>query len=165
MTTTGDADQQRPPPERVYTLEELKRYDGNGGEETILVGLNGKVYDVTAGKNFYGTGGPYAVFAGRDATIGLATFNMAKMKRETNVELVLSEKHQRNVRHWEKLFGEKYKLVGTFEKPPPPPPPPTEDPKDTQTSKTKLVKTVSQIFEPPEEEIMKKKKSKLCSLL
>lgn len=56
MTTTGDADQQRPPPERVYTLEELKRYDGNGGEETILVGLNGKVYDVTAGKNFYGTG-------------------------------------------------------------------------------------------------------------
>ena len=49
-------------------------------------------------------GGPYEVFAGRDATIGLATFNMAKMKKETNGELNLSEKHQRNVAHWEKLF-------------------------------------------------------------
>ena len=48
------------------------------------------------------------MFAGRDATIGLATFNMAKMKKETSGESILSEKHQRNVRHWEKLFGGRF---------------------------------------------------------
>ncbi|KAK2172090.1 hypothetical protein NP493_994g02028 [Ridgeia piscesae] len=167
-TSAGDAPEVvLIPPSRQYTLEELKQNDGTGPDGTILVGLNGKVYDVTAGKNFYGSGGPYAVFAGRDATIGLATFNMAKMKKETSGESVLSEKHQRNVRHWEKLFGEKYKLVGTLKKPPPPPPSTSEPKKAKPPAKTeepKQSRTSSKVFEPAEE-IMRKKKSKLCILL
>ena len=55
-TTSAVTDEQRPPPDRVFTLEELKQYDGSGEDGTILVGLNGKVYDVTTGKNFYGKG-------------------------------------------------------------------------------------------------------------
>ena len=56
-TSAGDAPEvELIPPSRQYTLEELKQNDGTGPDGTILVGLNGKVYDVTAGKNFYGSG-------------------------------------------------------------------------------------------------------------
>lgn len=48
---------------------------GSGGADPskrILLAIEGEVYDVTRGKNFYGPGGPYAIFAGRDASIGMA---------------------------------------------------------------------------------------------
>jgi len=58
------------------TLEQLKIYDGESEESggRICVAVNGKVFDVTKGKRFYGSGGPYCGFAGRDASRGLATF-------------------------------------------------------------------------------------------
>lgn len=41
---------------RDFTVEELLPYDGNGPEGRILVAVNGKVFDVTAGKQYYGPG-------------------------------------------------------------------------------------------------------------
>lgn len=41
---------------RDFTVEELKKYDGTGEEGRILVAVNGKVFDVTKGKRFYGSG-------------------------------------------------------------------------------------------------------------
>lgn len=50
----------------LYTLEELAQYDGvvNKGSP-ILIGVDGTVFDMTIGKDFYGPGGPYEAFAGR----------------------------------------------------------------------------------------------------
>ena len=53
-----------PPPEprlkpmkkRDFRLEELKQYAGQGEEGRVLVAVNGKVFDVTRGKKFYGPG-------------------------------------------------------------------------------------------------------------
>lgn len=41
-------------------------------EGKVYLAVKGKVHDVTAGRNFYGPGGAYENFAGRDATRGLA---------------------------------------------------------------------------------------------
>lgn len=38
-----------------FSVEELKKYNGIQ-EERILLAVNGKVYDVSAGKEFYGKG-------------------------------------------------------------------------------------------------------------
>jgi membrane-associated progesterone receptor component len=54
-----------------YDPHELSKYDGQQ-EKKILMGIRGRVYDVSAGANFYGPGGPYGNFAGRDASRGLS---------------------------------------------------------------------------------------------
>ena len=41
---------------RDFTVEQLKPFDGRGPDGRILVGVNGKVFDVTRGKRFYGPG-------------------------------------------------------------------------------------------------------------
>ena len=53
-----------PPPEpelprmkkRDFTLEQLREYDGRGRDGRLLMSVNGKVFDVTRGKRFYGPG-------------------------------------------------------------------------------------------------------------
>jgi membrane-associated progesterone receptor component len=39
-----------------FTVEDLRKYDGTGPDGRILVAVNGKVFDVTKGKRFYGPG-------------------------------------------------------------------------------------------------------------
>jgi len=48
---------------RDFTLEELSKYREG---DRIYLALGGKVYDVTKSAMFYGPGGAYHVFAGRD---------------------------------------------------------------------------------------------------
>lgn len=43
-------------PKRDYTPQELLPFDGTGPEGRILIAINGKVFDVTRGKGFYGPG-------------------------------------------------------------------------------------------------------------
>ena len=39
-----------------FTLEQLREYDGKGSDGRVLIAVNGKVFDVTRGKRFYGPG-------------------------------------------------------------------------------------------------------------
>ena len=62
--------------------------EGEDGENRILIAVNHNVIDVTRGRHLYGPGGPYDLYAGRDASRGLATFSVdANVVRETYDDL------------------------------------------------------------------------------
>lgn len=101
-----------------FTVAELRKFDGTQPDGRVLVAVNGTVYDVTKGKRFYGPGGPYAAFGGRDASRGLATFSVTSNEKDEYDDLSdLSPMEMESVREWEMQFKEKYVLVGRLLKP------------------------------------------------
>ena len=52
---------------------ELRAFDGSDPKLPIYVALNGSIYDVSVSPHFYGPGGSYHFFAGRDATRAYVT--------------------------------------------------------------------------------------------
>ncbi|XP_077156441.1 membrane-associated progesterone receptor component 2 [Paroedura picta] len=101
-----------------FTLEQLREYDGSRSPR-ILLAVNGKVFDVTKGSKFYGPEGPYGIFAGRDASRGLATFRLDKeaLRDEYDDLSDLNAVQMESVREWEMQFKEKYDYVGRLLKP------------------------------------------------
>lgn len=51
-----------------FTSAELALYDGTDTTKRILVGLDGMVYDVTSGKEYYQKGGSYNWLVGKDSS-------------------------------------------------------------------------------------------------
>ncbi|XP_067012537.1 membrane-associated progesterone receptor component 1 isoform X1 [Anabrus simplex] len=114
---TVEVEPELPKLRKDFTVEELKQYDGHGPDGRILIAVNGKVFDVTKGKRFYGPGGPYSAFAGRDASRGLATFSVVSSKDEYDDLSDLNTMEMESVREWEMQFKEKYEYVGRLLKP------------------------------------------------
>ncbi|CEH14425.1 Putative steroid membrane receptor Hpr6.6/25-Dx [Ceraceosorus bombacis] len=106
---------------RRYTPRTLAVYDGTGanGEEgeTILLAIEGQVFDVTKGANFYGPGGPYGNFAGRDASRGMAKQSFA-LEMLTPLDQPLDKLDDltpaevTNMREWAQHFSNKYFVCG-----------------------------------------------------
>ena len=88
------------------TLQQLKVYDGlsEDCEGRICVAVNGKIFDVTKGKRFYGPGGPYSGFAGRDASRGLATFSVEPVSDDYDDLSDLKPGEMEQVQEWELQF-------------------------------------------------------------
>jgi membrane-associated progesterone receptor component len=80
--------------------------------------VRGRVFDVTPGRNFYGPGGPYENFAGRDASRGLAfgSFDEDMLTKDLQGPLDkledLDDEQKEALKGWEERFLEKYLVVG-----------------------------------------------------
>lgn len=93
------------------TVAELKNFDGTQPDGRVLLAVNGIIFDVTAGKRFYGPGGPYAAFAGKDATRGLATGQVAGADTEYDDCSDLAPEEVESAKDWEEQFkGKKFSL-------------------------------------------------------
>ncbi|XP_022997574.1 probable steroid-binding protein 3 [Cucurbita maxima] len=93
------------------TPQQLIAYNGTDPSKPIYVALKGRIFDVTTGVSFYGPGGAYAMFAGKDASRALA--KMTKNEEDINSSLEgLSEKEIGVLNDWEKKFEAKYPIVG-----------------------------------------------------
>jgi membrane-associated progesterone receptor component len=109
-----------PPPPTVFktfTPPTLLPFNGTNNMPVYLA-VRGRVFDVTSGRNFYGPGGPYENFAGRDASRGLAlgSFDEEMLTKDLHGPLDklddLGAEEIEAIRGWEERFEEKYLVVG-----------------------------------------------------
>jgi predicted heme/steroid binding protein len=94
-----------------FTTEEVAQFDGKSADvdEPILTIIDGLVYDLKKGREFYGEGGPYHPFVGRDCTRLLAK-NQVSDKTDTGLPLTDAEKEQ--LEKWKEFFNNKYSPIG-----------------------------------------------------
>nr|ACJ85430.1 unknown [Medicago truncatula]AFK47952.1 unknown [Medicago truncatula] len=97
------------------TEEELKAYDGNDHDKPLLMAIKGQIYDVSQSRMFYGPGGPYALFAGKDASRALAKMSFDEKDLTGDIS-GLGPFELDALQDWEYKFMEKYVKVGTIKK-------------------------------------------------
>ncbi|KAK1260365.1 Membrane steroid-binding protein 2 [Acorus gramineus] len=106
-----------PPPVQLgeITEEELTVYDGTDPKKPLLMAIKGQIYDVSQGRMFYGPGGPYALFAGKDASRALAKMSFDDKDLTGDIS-GLGPFELEALQDWECKFMSKYTTVGTIKK-------------------------------------------------
>ncbi|KAK9914231.1 hypothetical protein M0R45_038021 [Rubus argutus] len=95
------------------TLEELKQYDGSDPKKPLLMAIKAQIYDVSQSRMFYGPGGPYALFAGKDASRALAKMSFEDKDLTGDIS-GLGPFELEALQDWEYKFMSKYVKVGTI---------------------------------------------------
>ncbi|RCV42246.1 hypothetical protein SETIT_9G201200v2 [Setaria italica] len=106
-----------PPPVQMGEVseEELRKYDGSDPKKPLLMAIKGQIYDVTQSRMFYGPGGPYALFAGKDASRALAKMSFEPQDLTGDIS-GLGPFELDALQDWEYKFMSKYVKVGTVKK-------------------------------------------------
>jgi len=101
-------------PKDFWTEEELSPYNGLDETGPLLFAADGKIFNVSKGRHFYGPGCEYHIFAGRDATRLLAKQKLdEETEEEKKVDLSVAEKAV--LQGWLYTFKSKYQVVGKLE--------------------------------------------------
>ncbi|KGN60482.1 membrane steroid-binding protein 1 [Cucumis sativus] len=103
-----------PPPVQLGEISEddLKQYDGSDSQKPLLMAIKGQIYDVSQSRMFYGPGGPYALFAGKDASRALAKMSFEEKDLTGDIS-GLGPSELEMLQDWEYKFMSKYVKVGT----------------------------------------------------
>lgn len=103
------------PPPRKVSREELSLASSENATH-VYVSLLGHVFDVSKGRSYYGKGGGYAFFAGRDATRAFATGDFSSEGLQESIE-GLSSPECLAIKKWLAFYRghRKYDFVGFLE--------------------------------------------------
>lgn len=121
-----------PPPEdkpnagtTVFSLEDMAICKGSSSStksnqqgykaSDILVCANGEIYDMSShssGRNFYGPGKTYHLFAGRDATIALGKLSLNSEELDILNYDILDDTQRKTLAEWILRFRSKYSFCG-----------------------------------------------------
>ncbi|EGD74944.1 SP2 protein [Salpingoeca rosetta] len=103
-------------PQTAFTAEDLKKYDGRDPELPILISLKGIVYDVTAGKRFYGPGASYNALVGKDSTRAVGLWSLDEKDLTDDISDFTEEQLAGLNEVIETVYKAKYPVVGRFVK-------------------------------------------------
>eukprot|EP01135_Chromosphaera_perkinsii_P006608 Nk52_evm10s554 gene=Nk52_evmTU10s554 len=96
---------------KIFTKEELAKYNGEDESLPIYVAVKGVVYDVSAKREMYGPDCGYNVFAGKDASYGLGCSSL-KPEDAHNDTSKHTEKQSKVLNDWASFFQKRYEVVG-----------------------------------------------------
>lgn len=103
-------------PMKLITEDELRAANGEEGRP-LYIAMNDPysdnitVFDVHAGADFYGPGGPYHVFAGKNASHGLAKSSTDPAQTTGDLSNLTASEKDTHVQWYEK-YSVKYPVVG-----------------------------------------------------
>ncbi|KAH3711719.1 uncharacterized protein LOC127857666 [Dreissena polymorpha] len=99
-------------PPKIFTGEELSKYDASNPEEPIYLAIKGVVFDVTSGRQFYSKGSDYNVLVGKDASRAHALWSLEE-KDLTHDLSGLSDKQLQGLDDvYTQTYLPKYTVVG-----------------------------------------------------
>ncbi|XP_077587678.1 neudesin [Stigmatopora nigra] len=99
-------------PVRLFTEEELQRYDGSREGEPIYMAIKGVVFDVSTGKEFYGKGAPYNALVGKDSTRAVAKMSLQAEDMTSDISGLTEEQLRSLDAVFEDTYKAKYPIVG-----------------------------------------------------
>eukprot|EP00882_Tetradesmus_deserticola_P006037 GHRQ01006355.1.p1 GENE.GHRQ01006355.1~~GHRQ01006355.1.p1 ORF type:complete len:241 (+),score=85.60 GHRQ01006355.1:619-1341(+) len=101
-------------PMAELSLQQLARHDGSDPALPMLLSIRGVVYDITAGKQFYGPDGIYP-FAGREVARAFALISTELADCSDDLT-GLGPVELDALRDWEAKFNSKYPIIGRLVK-------------------------------------------------
>ncbi|EXC30816.1 Membrane steroid-binding protein 2 [Morus notabilis] len=101
------------------TEQQLRAYNGSDPNKPLLISIKGQIYDVSSSRMFYGPGGAYSMFTGKEASRALALLSFKPQDINGNLEDLGPEELQ-VLEDWEDKFTEKYAKVGQLVREPMP---------------------------------------------
>ena len=92
-------------------LPELCDYNGQDPDKPVLISAGGRVFNVWTRRDLYGTGGPYNVFTGLDATRMLAK-GLLEPEPEEEQSKTLNFEEMESLADWIAQYEIRYEEVG-----------------------------------------------------
>lgn len=99
-------------PVRLFTEEEMRRYDGSQEGQPIYMAIKGVVFDVTKGKDFYGKDAPYNALVGKDSTRAVAKMSLDPADLTSDTTGLTEEQLESLDGVFEDTYKAKYPIVG-----------------------------------------------------